>query len=392
VRVADLLWRFPSALMAWRNLGRNKLRTALAALGIIIGVVAICSLGMATVALEQQASSQLGDIGNEVTVSSGQDSDTDGVTQDQVQEIHSIATDAQVVPQKTNSTTLEARNGEEARVSVTGVTEASALYNLTTGEAPDRLQSGALISSNTADTLGLEVGDPVEYDGQLYRIRGFIESEEGPFGPGGGGGPGGGPGGGGELVIPLSGLSDQDHYDTVTIVASDGEAATEIGNTLDYRFNTEDNEELSISGTSGVQEIGGFLDTLSLALMGIGGISLVVAGVAILNVMLMSTVERRGEIGVLRAVGIRRIEVLRMILTEAALMGALGGLVGVMLSLGAGMLAFQMLTGNAMGALDWSSSKYLVAGFVFAVFASVLSGVYPAWKAANDRPVEALRG
>ncbi|GAB7010753.1 ABC transporter permease [Halorubrum trueperi] len=377
--VADLLWRFPSALMAWRNLGRNKLRTALAALGIIIGVVAICSLGMATVALEQQASSQLGDIGNDVTVSSGQDSDTDGVTEDQVAAIESSITDTQVVPQKTNSTTLEARNGEEARVSVTGVTEASALYNLTTGEAPDRLQSGALISNDTADTLGLEVGDPVEYDGQLYRISGFIESEQ-SFGPGGGG----------ELVIPPSGLSDQQHYDTVTIVASDGDAANEIGNTLDNRFNTEDDEELSIQTISGAQNVGGFIDTLSTALMGIGAISLVVAGVAILNVMLMSTVERRGEIGVLRAVGIRRIEVLRMILAEAALMGALGGFIGVIISLGVGMLAFQMLTDNAMGALGWSSSQYLVYGFGFAVFASVLSGVYPAWKAANDPPVEAL--
>ncbi|MFD1643570.1 ABC transporter permease [Halohasta litorea] len=379
--VADLLWRFPSALMAWRNLGRNKLRTALAALGIIIGVVAICSLGMATVALQQQASSQLGDIGNDVTVSSGQDSDTDGVTQDQIDEIQNLVTDDQVVPQKTNSTTLEARNGEEARMSVTGVTEASALYNLTTGEAPDRLQSGALISNDTANTLGLEMGDPVEYDGQFYRVQGFIESEQ-SFGPRGGG----------ELVIPVSGLSNQEYYDTVTIVASDGDAATEIGERLDNQFNTEETEELSIQASSGAQNVGGFLDTLSTALLGIGGISLVVAGVAILNVMLMSTVERRGEIGVLRAVGIRRIEVLRMILTEAALMGALGGLVGVILSLGTGMLAFQMLTGNAMGALDWSSSKYLVYGFGFAVLASVLSGVYPAWKAANDRPVEALRG
>lgn len=378
--VADHLWRFPSALMAWRNLGRNKLRTALAALGIIIGVVAICSLGMATVALQQQASSQLGGLANQVTVSSGQDSDTDGVTQDQVDDMQSLVTDAQVVPQKTNSTTLESRNGTEARVSVTGVTKASALYNLTTGEAPDRLQTGALTSNDTANTLGLEVGDPVTYEGQLYRIRGFIESEQ-SFGPRGGG----------ELVIPVSGLSDQEYYDTVTIVASDGEAATEIGNRLDTQFNTEDEEELSIRTSSGAQNVGGFLDTLSTALLGIGAISLVVASVAILNVMLMSTVERRGEIGVLRAVGIRRIEVLRMILTEAALIGVLGGFVGVMISLGVGMLAFQMLTGDAMGALGWSSAQYLVYGFGFAVLASVLSGVYPAWKAANDRPVEALR-
>ncbi|MFC5136545.1 MULTISPECIES: ABC transporter permease [Haloferacaceae] len=366
--------------MAWRNLGRNRLRTALAALGIVIGVVAICSLGMATVALEQQATSQLGDLTNEVTVSAGADSDTDGVTQEQVEEIRSIVTDAQVVPQKTNATTLEARNGAEARVSVTGVTEASALYDLTEGEAPDRLQSGALISADTADRLGLEMGDPIEYDGQLYRVQGFIQSEQ-SFGFGGG-----------DLVIPVSGLSEQTYYDTVTIIASDGEAATAIGERLDTRFNTEDDERLSVTTFGNQAQVGGFLDTLSLALMGIGGISLVVASVAILNVMLMSTVERRGEIGVLRAVGIRRGEVLRMILTEAALLGAIGGLIGTIVSFTVGMILFHLITGDATGAFGWASLRYLVYGFGFAVVASVLSGIYPAWKAANDSPVEALRG
>lgn len=381
--VSDRLWRFPSAQMAWRNLGRNRLRTALAALGIIIGVVAICSLGMATVALQQQASSQLGSIADEVTVSSGQDSGTDGVTDDQVETIRNLAGDAEVVPQKTNSTEIAARNGEEARVDVTGVTNAAALYNLTSGNAPERLVTGALISNSTATQLGLEVGDPVEYDGQLYRVRGFIESDGPSFGP---------PGGGGELVLPESALSDQDHYDSVTVIAEDGDAATEVGNTLDDYFNTDDEEELSIDTFGGADQVGGFLDTLSLALLAIGGISLIVASVAILNVMLMSTVERRGEIGVLRAVGVRRGEVLRMILTEAALMGVLGGLVGALGSLAVGMVVFQMITGDPLGALGWSSSQYLVYGFAFAVVASVLSGVYPAWKAANDRPVEALRG
>ncbi|WP_424006887.1 ABC transporter permease [Haloferax denitrificans] len=378
--VVDFLWRFPSVQMAWRNLGRNKLRTVLAALGIIIGVVSICSLGMATAAIQQQATSQLGSIGNEVSITSGQDSDTDGVTDDQVDTMRNLVTDAEVVPQKTNSTSVSSRNGREVRVSVTGVTNAAALYNLTSGEAPSRLLSGALLSNSTATTLGIEEGDPVEYDGQLYRVQGLIE-EENAFGFGGG-----------ELVLPESALSEQNHYNVVTIVAADSATATEIGGELDEYFNTDDEEELSINTFGNAGQVGGFLETLSLALLAIGGISLVVASVAILNVMLMSTVERRGEIGVLRAVGIRRSEVLRMILTEAALMGALGGLIGVLLSLAAGLVIFQMITGDPLGALQWSGAQYLVYGFGFAVVASILSGIYPAWKAANDRPVDALRG
>jgi putative ABC transport system permease protein len=368
--------------MAWRNLGRNRVRTALAALGILIGVVAIASLGITGAALQQQATADLGSLTNEVTVSSGADSDEEGVSREQLEEIRGLVTDAEVVPQRTDATTVSSR-GRNARVSVTAVTEADVLYDVSSGEAPTQLQNGALLTNSTARELGLELGDPIEYDGNVYRIRGLIESEQG-FG-----------GGGDELVVPLSAI-DQDHYDSVTIVAADGDAAVAITETLNERFNREgrdENEELSVTNFADAQEsIGSFLDTLQLALLGIGSISLIVASVAILNVMLMSTIERRGEIGVLRAVGIRRGEILRMILTEAAFLGVVGGLVGVAVSLAIGFVAFQLITGDPMGVLTWASLQYLVYGFGFAVGASVLSGIYPAWKAANDRPVEALRG
>ncbi|RLM57622.1 ABC transporter permease [Halobellus sp. Atlit-31R] len=367
--------------MAWRNLGRNRIRTALATLGIVIGVVAIASLGIAGVALQQQATANLGGLADEVTVRAGEDSTTDGVTDDQVDEIRSLAGDAAVVPKKSNRTTLTSRDGQEIRVSVTALTEASALYEVSAGDAPERLQSGALLTNSTARELGLELGDPVEYDGRLYRIRGLVESQTG-FG-----------GGGSELVIPLSALAEQDHYDSVTIIAADGREAQRIVDVLDARFNEGDEEILSVTSFASVQEnIDAFLNTLNLALIGIGSISLVVASVAILNVMLMSTIERRGEIGVLRAVGIRRGEVLRMILAEAAFLGVIGGLVGALASLAIGLAVFEVLADDAMLVFGWESVRYLLAGFGFAVFASVLSGLYPAWKAANDPPVEALRG
>lgn len=373
--------RFPSVEIAWQNLGRNRVRTGLATLGIIIGVVAIVSLGMAGAAIQQQADTNLGSLTSDVIVSSGADSDQDGITDDQVDDIRSVVVDADVVPQKSNATTLSTRSGESVRVSVTGVTQADALYETSAGEAPERLRSGALLSADTAAELGLELGDPVEYDGTLYRLRGFTESDDG-FGPGGD-----------ELVLPLSALSEQEYYDTVTVVAADGDAATGIADTLEAEFNDEDEEILSVRSFAGVQgDINSFLGTLNLALLGIGLISLVVASVAILNIMLMSTIERRGEIGVLRAVGIRRGEVLRMILAEAAFLGIIGGIIGAILSLGTGLVLFEVLADDAMLVFGWESSRYLLYGFGFAVFASVVSGLYPAWKAANDPPVEALRG
>jgi len=381
VSVTDLLWRVPSVQMAWRNLGRNRIRTALATLGIVIGVVAIASLGIAGVALQQQATADLGSLTNEVMISSGPDSDSDGITDEQVEEIRSVAGDAAVVPEKTNQTTLSTRDGREAFVSVTAMTRPSAMYTVSAGDNPDRFHSGALLSNGTAMQLGYELGDPVEYDGQLYRIRGLIEAEGG-FGPGGN-----------ELVLPLSALAEQEHYDSVTVVAADGDEAQAIADRLETRFNEGDDEVLSVTSFASAQEsIGSFLNTLNLALLGIGSISLVVASVAILNVMLMSTIERRGEIGVLRAVGIRRGEVLRMILAEAMFLGVIGGFVGAVASLAVGLAVFEVLAGDPTLVLAWPSVRYLVLGFGFAVVASMLSGLYPAWKAANDPPVEALRG
>jgi len=380
--VASYLRRFPSVLMAWRNLGRNRARTALAMLGIVIGVMAITSLGMTGVALEKQATANLGNLANEVSVSPGEDIETDGITDDQVETIRDIAPATTVIPQRSNATELTARNGAEANVQVTGVTNPAPLYDIATGDEPTRLQTGALITESTAEQLGLQLGDPVEYGGQIYRIRGLIAAESG-FGASGGG----------ELVLPESALNEQEHYNSVTVITEDGETSTATANAIEAEFSDADEEILTATSFASVQEdISSFTNTLELALLGIGSISLFVASVAILNVMLMSTIERRGEIGVLRAVGVRRGEVLRMILTEAAVLGGVGGLIGSAGSLVVGLALFHVLTGEAALALEWSSSRYLLYGMVFALVASVLSGVYPAWTAANESPVDALRG
>ena len=366
--------------MAWRNLGRNRVRTALATLGILIGVIAIASLGMATAALQQQATADLQGLSNEVTVSAGPDNPDDGITADQVDEIETVAGDAAVVPEKTNFTTLSARNGAETRVRVTALTKADAMYNVTRGQTANRLRSGALLTQADARRLGIELGDPVSYNDKLYRVQGILSSSQG-FG-----------GARRELVVPMSAMAEQDHYDSVTVLTTSEQSVDILTSDIESWFNDQDEQIVNVRNFAAVQEnVDSFLGTLQLGLLGIGSISLVVASVAILNVMLMSTIERRGEIGVLRAVGITRGEVLRMILTEAAFLGVIGGILGVVVSAGIGTVVFELLIGRPLDAFNWQSAQYLLYGMLFAIVASVISGLYPAWKAANERPVEALR-
>jgi len=375
-----VLWRYPSVTMAWRNFNRNRVRSLLAALGIVIGVVAIASLGMVGAAIEYSVDENLGGLTDQVTVTAGTDKEVPALTRTDVRELEALAVDEVVVPRKSGTAVLEG-NGTRTRVTVVGVTQAAALYDAVEGEVPERLRSGALVSQTVAADLGLDLGDPVVYDGASYRVRAVVDILQ--FGP---------PGGPGTVVLPESALPDQRLYGVVTVVAPDGQAAEAFADRVEATFNDR-REILAVTTNEDIQEaISTFTSTLNLALVGLGSISLVVASVAILNVMLMSTIERRGEIGVLRAVGIRRSEVLRTILAEAAVIGLVGGLVGALVSLGAGLALNEVLFGDPTIVFGWASSQYLLFGFAFGVLASLLSGVYPAWKAANDPPVEAIRG
>jgi putative ABC transport system permease protein len=105
----------------------------------------------------------------------------------------------------------------------------------------------------------------------------------------------------------------------------------------------------------------------------------------------MSTVERREEIGVLRAVGFEKRAVLRILLTEAGFLGLVGGTVGVVVSALIGAGVNSLFLGDPF-AFDTLSFFYLSVGFAFGIGSSLVSGAYPAWKAATLDPVQALRG
>lgn len=372
----------PSSMMAWRNLWRNKVRTGLAIAGIVIAVVAIAGIGITGTALEYGMTEDLGDLTNQVTVIPGEDNDEDGLTDQQIQEIERVARGATVVPVKSDEQSVSTRAGDTT-AKVKGLTSASELYTAAEGQVPTQLRTGALVSQSLAAEYELSVGGVVTVGGDSYRILGILEDSDLP---------GMGSTGGIETVIvPESALGDQ-LYSEVTILAADGDAAAAIATDLDAYFNTR-GEIVEADTQSDLQDrIGSTFETLRLALLGIGSISLIVASVSILNVMLMSVIERRGEIGVLRAVGIRRNEVMQMILVEALFLGVVGALLGAVLSFGIGVGINSMFFGDPLLIFQWGSFKYLIYGFGFGVLASVVSGLYPAWKAANDPPVEALRG
>jgi putative ABC transport system permease protein len=370
--------RTPALRMAWLNLRRNKVRTALAALGIVIGVVAIAAIGITGTALQYGATQELGGLSNTVTVFPGEDSEDGTITESQLDSVQRVATGATVVPRRSETMSVSSRS-ETARVDVQGMGRPGALYTVAEGTVPSPMRNGALLNAELADELGVELGQTVSIGGRSYRIIAILD-ESGGFGPGGV-----------SVVVPLDDV-EGDGYDQVTVVAEDGDAAQRLADEIPAQVNRREEVVDTFTNADIQESVSGFFATLNAALLGVGSISLFVAGVSILNVMLMSVVERRAEIGVFRAVGIRRREVMRMVVAEAALLGVVGGAVGVVLSVIIGYTVNGQLNGQPMLVFQPRNLEFLALGFGFAVAASTLSGVYPAWKASTENPVEVLRG
>jgi len=178
----------------------------------------------------------------------------------------------------------------------------------------------------------------------------------------------------------------------------------EMGNTFDYAMaQAEDVSEVEalveriedtmgdsvtvMSFDSAQELVGNVMGTIQAVLGGIAAISLVVAGVGIINTMTVSVMERTREIGVLKAIGAAKSsDVLFMFISEAIVTEIIGGILGALFG-----IALSYLVGNIIN-LEPSPSVelgLLVVGF--AVATSVISGIYPAWRASNLNPVEALR-
>lgn len=118
----------------------------------------------------------------------------------------------------------------------------------------------------------------------------------------------------------------------------------------------------------------------------IGGISLVVGGIGIMNIMLVSVAERTREIGIRKAIGATRKNILSQFLFEAIVISSIGGFIGIVFGFFAGNVVLSQM--SLSGTVSLTS---ILIGFGFSGFVGVLAGFYPAYKAASLNPIDSLR-
>ncbi len=140
------------------------------------------------------------------------------------------------------------------------------------------------------------------------------------------------------------------------------------------------------SNDSIIGQINNITSGVKIGAMAVSIIALIAAGVGIMNIMLVSVTERTREIGIRKAIGARRSTILAQFLVEAITLCLIGGLIGIALGVGVGNLAGSQLNAQLAVPIDW-----VLIGFSLCILVGIIFGTYPAYKAANMDPIEALR-
>jgi putative ABC transport system permease protein len=404
--MTNLLNTFRIAIKA---LQRNAVRSALTALGVIIGVasvIAMIALGSgARAAIDEQIQSQGTNV---IYVSAGSfgrggvRSGSGGTTtltlddakaiQEQVPSIARLTpvvrTRVQVIAGDQNwNTSVE--GGNEDYVVVRNWPIASGA-NL----APRDILSAdkvCLLGDTVARTLFPDQ-DPV---GQVIRVRSLPFRVAGVLAPKGQGQWGQDQD---DLILApyttvqkkLLGITNI-HQLMVSATQSDAveDVATRITRLLRqrHRIQNPDDDDFSVRTVEEMAQTRVQLaQTMTGLLMSVASVSLLVGGIGIMNIMLVSVTERTREIGLRMAVGARTRDILRQFLTEAVSLSVLGGAVGIVL----GVVVSQSLT-RVLGWPTLVAPTSIFVAFVFAAAVGIFFGYYPAHKAANLDPIEALR-
>ena len=400
-------------LEALESLSGNKLRSGLTVLGIVIGVAAVIAMLAVGRGAEASITGSISGIGtNLLFVFRGDPGDNIRnpkplTTEDAnaLRDQFAAPSIAAVAPALQGDVTVSF-GGERAIPQLFGVTpEYFQVRNLNLAEG-EMITEEHILGRSSVVLLGPEVatnlfghadgvtGETVRIEGQPFRVIGVLESK--------GGGAFGSEDN--QVLVPFTTAqtrlirrSTSNRVDIIFVQAASGDvvqqATEEIAQILRTRHRTPVGEDdfTIFSQQDLLTTFQSITGILTVFLGGIAGISLLVGGIGIMNIMLVSVTERTREIGLRKALGARRRDILIQFLTESSLLSLIGGVIGILfgwlISFGVGQVA-------AASGTDFTPLVGLDAVALATIFSAIVGlffGIYPANRAAGLEPVEALR-
>jgi putative ABC transport system permease protein len=388
--------------IAKRNIRIHLLRSSLAMLGIVIGVVAIASMGILGNSLVLTVSDSLKTVGDSVIVTphiggtaGGFGGGTGGssslrITEQNFQQIKRASAPNVAIPVLQTSDRMKLGVGSDDIV--------AAIYGLNPDDVPDLLKlkeggysrgdSGCLVGSTFAEDHNVKVGARIaigtDGDKGTLRVTGIIEERGMAFDVSTD-----------SAIVVTKNWFDQtynrDDYDKVVVKVKNLDDLPAVKTAIENQMNKRDKIVDVVDTRKTMETIFQAFGQITTFVSAIGGISMLVAGVSILNIMMMSVTERIKEIGIMRSIGAQRKEVMSMFLYEALILGVVGSFIGGIMSLLGGYAISSLLLQTTKYLFVGSSLIHIVYGMSFGIVISLICGIYPAWRAANLNPIDALR-
>jgi putative ABC transport system permease protein len=388
--------------IAKRNIRIHLLRSSLAMLGIVIGVVAIASMGILGNSLVLAVSDSLKTVGDSVIVTPHAGSTMGGfgggaggssslrITDQNFQQIKRASAPNIAIPVLQTSDRMKLGVGSDEIV--------AAIYGLNPDDVPDLLKlkeggysrgdSGVLVGSTFAKDNNVKVGSRIaigtEGDKGTLRVTGIIEERGMAFDVSTD-----------SAIVVTKDWFDQAYnrndYDKVVVKVKNLDDLPIVKTSIENQMNKRDKIVDVMDTRKTMETIFQAFGQITTFVSAIGGISMLVAGVSILNIMMMSVTERIKEIGIMRSIGAQRKEVMSMFLFEALILGGVGSLLGGIMSLLGGYAISSVMLQTTEYLFVPSSMIHIIYGMSFGIVISLICGIYPAWRAANLNPIDALR-
>jgi putative ABC transport system permease protein len=398
-----------SLLTALDSLRSNKLRAALTMLGVIIGVAAVIALLSIGNGVSASINQEINAIGTNLIVISTDRDNSDGYPTLTLADVDALS-DPSRAPDVTEVAATAGGNfavtagGNSTRTGVEGVTaNYFRVNNIEEFAAGDTLTENdiatqarvAVIGSQVNDDLfpdSYAVGQSVKINGAAYEVVGILQSSGSAFSTTDS-----------SIFVPISTAQSrlvtnrtrqgEKSVDSIVAQAASAEvneaAVEQITAVLreEHGVAYADEDDFQLFSQSDLLDTAGQITGMLTAFLGaIAGISLLVGGIGIMNIMLVSVTERTREIGIRKAVGALRRDILTQFLLESVVLSLIGGIVGIILGWAIATVAGRLIDLEAPLALG---TVLLATGFATAV--GLVFGIYPAWRAAGLRPIEALR-
>jgi len=399
-----------SLFTAIGSIGANKLRAALTMLGVIIGVGAVIALMALGNGVTESVTGEISSLGSNL-ISISTDRENSGgypvLTQSDVDALSNplsapALSGASAIVQGVQEVVY---GGDSIDTTVAGVTANYLEMNnmgefqvgdgITQVDLDDKERVAVLGSDAALDLFGdsYALGKTIKVNGVSYEVVGILESQGSGFAGDTDG----------NVYIPLTTAQTRLYPDrtrsgeravsSIVAQAVDADQAqageAQIQAVLRERHGLagDDEDDFStFSMTSLLDMVSTITGTLTAFLGAIAGISLLVGGIGIMNIMLVSVTERTREIGIRKAIGALKRDILTQFLLESVLLSVLGGVIGILLGWGLATVA-----GNVLGLESVVDAGTVLLATGFAGGVGLVFGIYPAWRAASLQPIEALR-